>query len=71
VQALANASQPGRLLSRKPTAVRLAAVDGLKLAPPHATIAVLEGLTRDSDKSVAGAARSALEAARAGATTAG
>jgi len=67
IQVLAKAAEPGgRLLGRRPAAVRLAAVEGLKVGPPEATIAPLESLARDGDKAVATAAKAALEQVRSG-----
>ena len=53
----------GRLLSRRPVAVRLAAIEGLKLAGTNQSVTALGELRKDSDKSVATAARSAFESA--------
>ncbi len=62
VQGLANIAQPGgRLLNRKPVALRLAAVDGLRLAR---AAGVLQGLTEDGDKSVRAAVQAALAEVR-------
>ena len=48
VQALIKFAQPGgRVFGRKPTAVRAAAVEGLRLAATPAAIGTLEGLTDD------------------------
>jgi HEAT repeat protein len=61
VQALAKACEPGgRLVGRRPTAPRLAAVEGLRLATAPASAAALEKLTEDADKQVREAARRAL-----------
>jgi hypothetical protein len=66
VQALALAAQPGRkLLKRRPTAPRAAAVEGLRLAGGPAALAALEELTDDSDKAIRQAARAAVEELKA------
>jgi HEAT repeat protein len=66
VQALVLAAQPGRkLLKRKPTAPRAAAVEGLHLAGGPAALAALEELTDDADKAIRQAARAAVEEIRA------
>jgi len=60
LQALARAAEPGgRLLKRKPTAYRLAAVQGLHAAGPSAANH-LKKLLDDDDKEVQAAARKAL-----------
>lgn len=61
VQALIKFAQPGgRLFGRKPGALRIAAVEALRLAGTPAAIGTLEGLTNDGDKQVRTAAESAL-----------
>jgi len=66
VNALVNASKPGgKLLGRRPTAPRLAAVEGLKLAGGKTAAAGLEALLDDADKAVKDAAHAALEAVQA------
>ena len=61
VQALIKFAQPGgRLFGRKPAALRVAAVEALRLAATPAAIGTLEGLTDDGDRQVRNAARSAL-----------
>ena len=61
VQALIKFAQPGgRLFGRKPAAVRIAAVEALRLAATPAAIGTLEGLSDDGDKQVRTAAQSAL-----------
>ena len=58
VQALANAASPGGVLvGRKSTALRLAAVEGLRLAGAKAALA---GLARDGEKAVREAARAPM-----------
>lgn len=62
VQALAKAAQPGgRLLGRRPSGPRVAAVDGLRIAGGQAAAAALQGLAADGDKAVRELARRALE----------
>jgi len=61
VQALIKFAQPGgRLFGRKPAALRVSAVEALRLAATPAAIGTLEGLTNDGDKQVRLAAQSAL-----------
>jgi hypothetical protein len=61
VTALAQAAQPGRrLLKRRPTAPRAAAVEGLRLAGGQPALAALEELTDDGDKAIRQAARAAV-----------
>lgn len=61
VQALIKFAQPGgRLFGRKPAALRVTAVEALRLAATPAAIGTLEGLTDDGDKEVRAAAQSAL-----------
>jgi hypothetical protein len=61
VQALIKCAQPaGRIFGRKPAALRLAAVEGLRLAGTPAAYGTLEGLADDGDKQVRAAARAAV-----------
>jgi HEAT repeat protein len=61
VQALIKCVQPaGRIFGRKPTALRLAAVEGLRLAGTPAAYGTLEGLADDGDRQVRAAARAAV-----------
>jgi len=61
VQALIRFAQPsGKLFGRKSTAVRLAAVEALRLAATPAAVGTLQGLSDDGDKEVRGAAVVAL-----------
>jgi HEAT repeat protein/PBS lyase HEAT-like repeat-containing protein len=61
VQALIKFAQPsGRLFSRKPAGLRLAAVEALRLAATPAAVGTLQGLVDDGDKQVRGAAVVAL-----------
>ena len=61
VQALIKFAQPGgKLFGRKPTALRVTAVEALRLAATPAAIGTLEGLGADSDKQVRAAAQEAL-----------
>lgn len=61
VQALITLAQPsGRLFSRKPTAQRVAAVEGLRLAATPAAVGTLQGLAGDSDREVRAAVQRAL-----------
>jgi len=65
VKALALASRPGgKLLGRRPTAPRAAAVEALRLAGGPQAAAALEELTDDADRSIRQAARAALEELR-------
>jgi HEAT repeat protein len=61
VQALIKFAQPGgRLFGRRPTALRVTAVEALRVAATPAAIGTLEGLADDGDKQVRLAAESAL-----------
>ncbi|HEY6159557.1 MAG TPA: HEAT repeat domain-containing protein, partial [Gemmatimonadales bacterium] len=61
VQALIKCSQPaGRIFGRKSAALRLAAVEGLRLAGTPAARGTLDGLADDGDKQVRTAARAAV-----------
>ncbi len=61
VQALIKFAQPGgKLFGRKPTGLRVTAVEALRLAATPAAIGTLEGLGADSDKQVRAAAQAAL-----------
>jgi HEAT repeat protein len=61
VQALIKVAQPaGRFFGRKPAAVRVAAVEALRLAGTPAAVGTLEGLAEDRDKEVRAAVRTAL-----------
>jgi len=61
VQALIKFAQPGgKLFGRKPTALRVTAVEALRLAATPAAIGTLEGLGADGDKQVRAAAQAAL-----------
>jgi HEAT repeat protein len=61
VQALIKFAQPGgKLFGRKPTALRITAVEALRLAATPAAIGTLEGLGADSDKQVRAAAQAAV-----------
>lgn len=61
VQALIKVAQPaGRFFGRKPAAVRVAAVEALRLAGTPAAVGTLEGLADDRDKEVRAAVRTAL-----------
>ena len=62
VQALIKFAQPGgKLFGRKPTALRVTAVEALRLAATPAAIGTLEGLGADGDKQVRAAAQAALK----------
>jgi HEAT repeat protein len=62
VQALIKVVQPaGRLFGRKPTPLRVAAVEGLRLAATAAAVGTLEGLAGDADRQVSAAAQEALQ----------
>ncbi|HXY20328.1 MAG TPA: HEAT repeat domain-containing protein [Gemmatimonadales bacterium] len=72
VQALAKAAEPGgRLLSRRPSANRVAAVEGLRLAGGSMATAALNNLARDGDKAVREAVLHALEELKARAASVG
>jgi hypothetical protein len=61
VQALIKWAQPaGRIFGRKPSALRLAAVDALRLAATPAALGTLEGLEDDSDRQIREAAKNAV-----------
>ncbi len=61
VQALIRFAQPGgKLFGRKPAALRVTAVEALRLAATPAAVGTLEGLGADSDKQVRAAAQAAL-----------
>jgi len=61
VQALIKCSQPaGRIFGRKAASLRLAAVEGLRLAATPAARGTLDGLADDGDKQVRAAARAAV-----------
>ena len=62
VQALIKIAQPsGRIFGRKPTVLRLAAVDGLRLAGTAPALGTLEGLSDDGDKQVRASAQAAVK----------
>jgi HEAT repeat protein len=66
VQALIKFAQPsGRLFGRKPTALRVAAVDALRIAATPAAVGMLSGLAQDADKQVRVAAKEALKDVKA------
>ena len=50
-----------RLFGRKPTALRVAAVEALRLAATPAAVGTLQGLAQDSDKQVRVAAQEAVK----------
>ncbi len=61
VQALIKFAQPGgKLFGRKPTALRLTAIEALRLAATPAAVGTLEGLSADGDRQVRSAAQAAL-----------
>ncbi len=61
VQALIKFVQPtGKLFGRRPTPLRLAAVDALRLAGSPAAVGTLQGLGGDGDREVRAAAQAAL-----------
>jgi hypothetical protein len=60
------AAQPGRrLLKRKPTEPRAAAVEGLRLAGGATALAALEELVDDADRTIREGARAARDDIRA------
>src|SRR5690348_1543750 len=61
VQALIKFAQPsGRLFGRKPTPLRVAAVEALRIAGTPAAVGTLQGLAGDSDRQVKSAAQAAV-----------
>jgi HEAT repeat protein len=61
VQALIKVAQPsGFLFGRKPAALRIAAVEALRLAATAPAVGTLEGLSNDGDKQVRAAAQAAV-----------
>lgn len=61
VQALIKFAQPGgKLFGRKSTALRVTAVEALRLAATPAAVGTLEGLAADGDRPVRAAAQAAL-----------
>ncbi len=61
VQALIKFAQPGgRVFGRKPSGLRVTAVEALRLAATPAAVGTLDGLTEDGDKQVRAAAQAAL-----------
>ena len=61
VQALIRFAQPsGKLFGRKSTSVRLAAVEGLRIAATPAAVGTLQGLSDDGDKDIRAASVVAL-----------
>jgi len=72
VQALAVAAEPGgRLLGRRPTANRLAAVDGLRIAGGTGAVSALQALAKDGDRAVREQVARALEELKARAASVG
>ncbi len=62
VQALIKWAQPaGRIFGRRPSELRVAAVDGLRLAATPAALGTLEGLSDDGDRQVREEARRAVD----------
>jgi len=61
VQALSKIAQPsGKLFGRKPSALRIIAVEALRVAGTPAAIGTLQNLANDSDKQVRAAAQQSL-----------
>jgi HEAT repeat protein len=61
VQALIKIAQPsGKLFGRKPTSLRLTAVEALRLAGTPAAVGTLQGLLNDGDRQVKAGAQQAL-----------
>lgn len=61
VQALIKVAQPGgKLFGRKPSVLRVTAVEALRIAGTSAAMGTLQGLTRDGDRQVRNAAQQAL-----------
>jgi hypothetical protein len=72
IQALAMAAEPGgRLLGRRPSANRIAAVEGLRISGGRAAVTALQGLARDGDKAVREQVVRALEELKARAASVG
>jgi len=72
IKALALAAEPGgRLLGRRPSSSRVAAVEGLRIAGGEAALAALQGLGRDGDKAVREQAVRALAELKARAASVG
>lgn len=62
VQALIKLAQTGgRFLGRKPVALRLAAIEALRLAATPAALGTLQNLANDSDKQIKAAAQAAAQ----------
>jgi HEAT repeat protein len=66
VQALARQAAPGRLLTRRTVSMRLAAVEGLRVANTPAAIRALQALANDNEGEVRRTVQLALEAAAPG-----
>jgi HEAT repeat protein len=65
LQALINAAQPGgRFFRRRRATLRMAAIEGLKVAGGEAAVGTLEGLSKDRNRQIRKAAREALEEVR-------
>ena len=64
VQALVRQAAAGRLFQRRPVSVRLAAIEGLRLAGSPAAIHALQGLAKDDEGEVRRTVQSLLEALR-------
>jgi HEAT repeat protein len=63
VQALARQAVPGRLFQRRPVSVRLAAIEGLRLAGSTAAMNALQGLLKDDEGEVRRTVQAILERA--------
>lgn len=63
VQALARQAVPGRLFQRRPVSVRLAAIEGLRLAGSAAAMNTLQGLLKDDEGEVRRTVQAILERA--------
>jgi HEAT repeat protein len=62
VQALIKVAQPGgKLFGRKPSALRVTAVEALRVAGTPAAMGTLQGLTKDGDRQVRSTAQQALD----------
>jgi HEAT repeat protein len=62
VQALIKVAQPGgKLFGRKPSALRVTAVEALRIAGTPAAMGTLQGLTKDGDRQVRSTAQQALD----------
>jgi HEAT repeat protein len=64
VQALVRQAAPGRLFQRRPVSLRLAAIEGLRLAGTPAAIAALQGFGKDDEGEVRRTVQAILDGLR-------